>query len=500
MMTNKVTPDVIEGFVRTLLIKSFDNPVEIPECHKEWWEACCSPHKFVAIAAPRGHAKSTAITHSYVLTKVCFRESAFVLIVSDTETQSSLFLNDIKKEILENEDMIKFFEIEGLTKETETDIIVKFKDGHEARILAKGSEQKLRGLKWGNKRPDLIVCDDMENDELVLNKERREKLRRWFSSALLPVRSDKGIIRVVGTILHADSLLESLMPPEYSKDTVVTPLKVSSSVPRQWLSYKYRAHDREYKKILWPAKVSAEEWKKLREWHISQGQGDSYSQEYLNQPIDESNTYFKRSDFKQIADEDKEKTLVYYITADLAVTQKSKSDYSVFIVSGVDDEGNVHIRHIIRERMDSLTICDTFMDLARQYDPFLVVTEKGLIANSILPLLKAKMSEEGFFFNMELIASSVDKVQRAQAFRARARAGRIKVDKKADWWPDLEDELLKFPRAQHDDQVDALSLVGLAINKFHDAPTKEELDEDEYEEQKLIGGFYDLGRSQTTGY
>ena len=70
-------------------------------------------------------------------------------------------------------------------KDTETDIIVQFTDGHTFRIIAKGAEQKLRGLLWNGSRPDIIICDDMENDELVLNKDRREKMRRWFYSAFI---------------------------------------------------------------------------------------------------------------------------------------------------------------------------------------------------------------------------------------------------------------------------------------------------------------------------
>lgn len=495
-----LTSETIEGFVRTLLLKSFDNAVEIPDCHREWWKMCCSPSKFVAIAAPRAHAKSTAITHSYTLAKLLFREAVFVLIVSDTETQSALFLNDIKKELLENQDLRDFFGVEGLTKETETDIIVKFSDGHQARVIAKGSEQKLRGLKWQNKRPDLIICDDMENDELVLNKDRRDKLKRWFSSALLPVRSSTGIIRVVGTILHADSLLESFMPQEHDKETVQDSLRTYSKRTRAWTAIKYRAHDRKMQLFLWPEKYTKTELSAIREMYVAQGLGDVYSQEYLNQPIDESNTYFRRSDFGTLRQEEKEKRLVFYITADLAVSEKQRTDFSAFIVSGVDEEGVVQVRHVIKERMDSLEICDTFINLAREYDPYLVVCEKGTIVNSILPVLKQKMVEEGVFFIIELIAPTVDKVQRAQAIRARARSGRVKVDKEADWWPDLEDELLKFPRAVHDDQVDALSLIGLAINKFHEAPTKEEIQEEQEEEERYIGGFFDLGRNLITGY
>lgn len=495
-----LTADDVEGFVKALLLQKFDGAAAIPDCHREWWQACCSPNKFVAIAAPRGFAKSTAITHSYTLAKVLARESQFVIIVSDTEAQSILFLNDLKKEFMENEDLYNLFQVDTLEKDSETDVIVRFKDGWKARIMAKGSEQKLRGLKWDKKRPDLIICDDMENDELVMNKERREKFSRWFSSALLPIRSDRGIIRIVGTILHADSLLEGFMPKEREKDTIVTPLKVYTTRPKGWYALKYRAHDPEFKHLLWPEKKGEEELRTLRAMYEERGQLDLYSQEYLNNPIDESNTHFRASDFLDLKAEDKEQKLTWYITMDLAVTLKQTSDYSVFNCWGVDSNGYIQIRNIIRERMDSLQIVDTIFNLVRAYDPVMVVTEKGQIANSILPAILKKMDEDNLYFRFELLPSMVDKLQRSQAIRARARAGKVKVDKKADWWPTFIEEVLQFPRSAKDDQVDTLSLIGHTLNKFWEAPTEKEIQEEEYEEDKRASGLMHMGQEELTGY
>lgn len=50
----KLTSDLIYGFVGSLLAKGLDEPAPTPACHKEWWDLCCSNHKRVAIAAPRG--------------------------------------------------------------------------------------------------------------------------------------------------------------------------------------------------------------------------------------------------------------------------------------------------------------------------------------------------------------------------------------------------------------------------------------------------------------
>ena len=49
-----LTAEVIQGFVTSCLIKDFDGSLKTPDCHMDWWNACCSKSKFVAIAAPRG--------------------------------------------------------------------------------------------------------------------------------------------------------------------------------------------------------------------------------------------------------------------------------------------------------------------------------------------------------------------------------------------------------------------------------------------------------------
>src|SRR5215213_1579359 len=147
-----VTPTSIQGFVSSILSQGFDGAVESPAFHREVWELCCSPHKYVAVAAPRGHAKSSAVTLGYGLSTLVFRERKFMLLVSDTEAQSALFLGAFKQALQENKDLIELFDLKlnekgqvQFVKDTENDIIVEFNDGHKFRIIAKGAEQKLRG-------------------------------------------------------------------------------------------------------------------------------------------------------------------------------------------------------------------------------------------------------------------------------------------------------------------------------------------------------------------
>jgi predicted phage terminase large subunit-like protein len=500
--------DVIKGFVGSLLIKRFDGSARIPSCHEEWWTLVTGPEKFVAIAAPRSHAKTTAISLSYVLASVLFREKKFVLLVSDTETQASLFLGSVKQELTENSDIIDLFGIKkdekGIVrfkKDTESDIIVEFEDGGSFRIIAKGAEQKLRGLIWNGSRPDLIVCDDMENDELVMNKDRREKFRRWFMGALLPCRSTNGEVRVVGTILHMDSMLERLMPKDSDKQTMTEGLKTYSTRRQMWRSVKYKAHNQDFTKVLWPERHPAESLKRIRQEYIEQGLPDVYSQEYLNVPIDEARTYFKRSDFLQMGEEDFKKKKNFYVACDLAISDKEKADWTVMAVGGVDEDGILHIVDIIRDRMDGLEIVNTMLAVQRLREPEVFGIEEGQISKSIGPFLNLAMVEQNTYPSvLGLSPHKSDKASRARSIQARMRAGAVKFDKGADWYQSLEDEMIRFPRDRHDDQVDAMAYLGLIVDKMYAAPTKEEIAEEEYERDLEDSGLNNQGRSEWTGY
>jgi predicted phage terminase large subunit-like protein len=504
-----LTAEEIYGFSEMFLRRDFDEASETPQAHLEWWEMCCDPHPQVAIAAPRGHAKTTGVTLTYGLATICFRERSFVLIVSDTFDQATMFVGALKKELSENEDLMKMFGIKGIDakvggKDTESDFIVMFEDGHQARVIGKGAGQRLRGLLWDKKRPDLVLLDDLENDEIVLNKERRESFRKWFMAALLPVISKRGIFRYIGTILHMDSMLERLMPKPYMKDVERTELCEKGSKKRSWYSAKYKAHNRDFSQILWPARWTEEELKQKRQSYLDDGQGDKYAQEYLNQPIDESTAEFRRTDFTPMDESDRaaafQKRMHFYVGTDLATKSDQKTDFSVFAVGGVDDKGLLHVIDVIRGRFDSVELCDIILDINKRYDPHYFFFEKGAITNSILPVLSLKMIEDDNYVTTQLMARVVDKVQYAQAIKQRMRTHRVKFDMNQEWFPDFEQEALRFPRDLHDDQVDALAILGHGVKQFVEAATLQQKADEDYEEERSSSGVLEAGRSSYTGY
>jgi predicted phage terminase large subunit-like protein len=505
----KINADIIEGFVQSLLAPSFDDPTPTPVFHRELWDLCCSEHNLVAIAAPRGHAKSTAVSLGYVMAMLLFRQARFCIIVSDTETQAILFLGTIKQHLEGNDHLIKLFGLERITKNSETDVIVEFSDGNQFRIMAKGSGQKIRGVTWDNLRPDLIVCDDLENDEIVLNAESRDKFKKWFFGALLPCRSPRGKVRVVGTILHMDSVLNRLMPTPWSKYIKRDGLRVWDDNPKAaWKSYLYEAHNEDFSLLLWPDRWTKErlleEQHRLREL----GYPEIYSQEYLNRPLDEEKAFFRKSDFIAISNAEKSDVqegkipLTYYCGVDLAISEKERADYSVFIVCGVTPDNTIYVLEVIRSRLDGREIVDTMLDLQQRYNLQFMAIEDEKISKSLGPFIKEEVKKRGIFPTLIPMRPSADKKVRARSIQARMRIGSVKMDKQADWYPMFESEMLRFNRDVHDDQVDAFAYIGLALDKFAATQTNEEQDEDEYRDNMHKHGFALIqgGRSVVTGY
>ena len=486
MATALLDPEVLEGFAGSLLSPRFDNPCKTPQFHKDLWELCCSAEAFVAAAAPRGHAKSTAVTHCYALACALFMVKDNIMILADTETQAVQFLSDIRMELEENDDLKEIFQINGFLKDNEKELIVSMgESNHLFRIFVKATGQSLRGSKWRGKRPDLIIGDDMENDEMVISSERRNKLENWLLAALLPALADDGQIRIVGTILHSDSLLEGLL------------------ISKEWATRRWEAHNDDFSEILWPEKFSKEKLLKIRAKYEEKGKLDIYAQEYRNQPIDESRSHFKKSDFRPIVDSDE--YLEYYIVSDLAISQKQHADFSVFIVVGVNKQGQLKVVDVIRQRFDSLEIVEEVFILNKRYKPQYFIFEDENISKSIGPFLIREMQRRNTYIMIETIKPIKDKLTRARPFIAMMRAGNVFFDRTSEWFPDLLIEMLQFPRGKHDDQVDALSLIGLFLARLFEADVESRYegdgdDDDDENEDYTDWGFFASSRTKGMGY
>lgn len=482
----KITAKMIEGLAAKYLSPQYDDAQPTPQLHRDCWELYCHPTLQAGVAAPRGHAKTTALTTDYILSEVLFRSEEYIILVSSNEEMAIELLGDITRELSDNEDLINDFQIKGFLTCAKTDIIVECKDGHQFRILARGSGQKMRGRKWRGKRPGLIVCDDLEDDEQVENIERRAKFRRWFYRALKPALRKGGRIRIHGTILHEDSLLARIM-----KD-------------KTWDTRFYRAHASfdDFSDILWPEQFSEERLRAIRQSFIEQFDSSGYSQEYLNDPFDNSEAYLRKDDFLEMSEDDHNKDKKITVGIDFAISKKNKANRTSMTVGGQDVQNFLHIVDQRVGRWDLLEIIEEMFSLQKRYEPDLFIVEDGIIWKSIEAVLNRDMLKRNVYLNIQPILPINDKKTNGRSLQKRMKAGAVKFDKQATWYAGYEAELLRFTGdsdAVLDDQFDSTAILSRGLESTAMLDDEEFLSEDELYARRTDSPS-GRGRSEVTGY
>lgn len=432
------------------------------------------------------------------------KTATHILVISSNEDIASEFVNDIRNELSENQKLTDVFGFKRMIKDSESEIVGEFNDGSKFRVIAKGANQRMRGLKWERKRPNLVVVDDVEDEEIVSSEERRRKFKRWFMGALRPIISDKGKIRIVGTILHLDSLLENLMPKLKGIGTKTDELRTYSDtlIRGQWLSVKYRAHSRDYTSILWANRWPKAKLMETREEFLAQGLLDLYNQEYLNDPIDDSIAYFKEAFFRESPKTQDwiGRTRRYYAACDLAISIKDSANFTAVVVASIDQFGRIEVEHVTRGRWDSLDIINELFAIQKRYKPEVFVFEKGMIFQAIAPGLNAEMRRRGQYINIHPMSATQDKRARAKPMQARMKAGDVYFPKDAPWYSEFYEELRVFDRGHNDDQVDAFAYIGSILDTMVTPPSDSEMEEDQYWDDYFKGNTGSGGKNKHTGY
>jgi len=262
----------------------------------------------------------------------------------------------------------------------------------------------------------------------------------------------------------------------------------------------------DFSELLWGEKFPEKRLRLIRQQRVDQGFPEGYAQEYLNNPIDEENAYFRKQDFLPISEDFRQevaegkKFLEYIIGGDLAISEKDTAAYTVFPVIGLDEEGKWKVVDIRRFRGDTFQIIETMFELNKRYRPQMFVLEQENIARSIGPVLNKMMLERNEIIPIEPTIPSGDKVKRARSLQQRMRAGFVEFDTEAEWFPALRQEMLYFPRGSYVDQVDAMANIALVLDKQIPAPTLKEIEDEEYEDEMSTSLYSYEGRDSMTGY
>lgn len=482
----RLTADLLEAFAGTFLSPRYDSPCPTPGFHREAWNLYCSPHPQVACIAPRDHAKSTALTFDYILGEALFRVSDYIILVGSTEDKAGEQLSNISEELHDNVELRGEFGVGKFEVDTRHEIIVRMADGWRFRILARGAEQRIRGSLWKGKRPNLIVADDMEDDEQVESKDRRTKFRRWFFRAAKQALSKTGKIRVHGTILHEDSLLNRIRRM------------------KSWEHLFYQAHAGfdDFTRLLWPERWTEAQLRARRQEFIEDGDAGGYSQEFLNDPQDNSDGYLRRDDFIPMTEADAKAWKTVHAAADFAVSKADLANRTAILVGGKCTKNLLHFIDFRVGRWDPTEWIDEIFAVQRRHNPDVFWVEDGQIWQSVRRFIYEEMQTRDIWINFEVVQSIRDKATRGTSLRKRMRAGGTRWNTLAEGFEDAKAEMLRFTgtsAARLDDQFDAAALLSLGFDRSALVEEEDELPEEEWEMRRRDPRRSD-GRSLVTGY
>lgn len=331
----------------------------------------------LVLAAPRNHSKSTLISFLYVIWSLVTQRKFFVVIISDIARISTSHSRNIKEELESNERLRNDWgivlgkdwdEIDGSfrgekEKWTDEEFVIGFKKWDRikntwsgeledrAKVLARMANNPLRGLRFGHRRPDLVIADDLENDELVDTSIQREKLANWWDSAVEPMIEPPpvGQIILVGTVLHYGSLLNKMLQ---RTDLYVTRRYQAITPAENEFGQKVQVP-------LWPERFSLERLSSLKAKNVL-----AFQKEYMNDPRDDTTRTFRSSWIQWYDAHDigyrpsnkrwyfRGKPMTFFTGVDWTVGKDDQADFFSIVMVGKTIDNDIIAFDIVNEKID----------------------------------------------------------------------------------------------------------------------------------------------------
>jgi predicted phage terminase large subunit-like protein len=287
---------------------------------------------------------------------------------------------------------------------------------------------------------DIALIDDPFKDREEADSERRRDLVwDWYRSTLFTRLTPGGAIVLIQTRWHEDDLAGRLLAHDAAQWEVLELPAIDAEGQALWPKWYDLAVLERIRRTIGP-----------REW----------SALYQQRPSPDEGTYFQRGWFKSWVTLP---ALQLYGTSDYAVTDGG-GDYTVHRIWGIDPTGAIYRVDGWRGQATSDVWIERKLDLIARHKPLAWFGESGVIQKAIEPMLSRRMRERRIYCRLEWLPSLADKPTRARSFQAMAASGRVWFEPGADLA-----EYLVFPAGRHDDEVDAASLIGRAIDQAHPA-------------------------------
>jgi predicted phage terminase large subunit-like protein len=304
------------------------------------------------------------------------------------------------------------------------------------------------------RRADLVVIDDpIRSREDAESELIRDKTWDWYKTDLYTRLKPGGRIILIQTRWHEDDLAGRIlneMAAGGDKWAVINlPALAEDNDPL----------GRSVGQPLWP------EWENLAELERKRrtiGPRD-WSALYQQRPAPEEGDYFRAAWFRPYDEPPARQTLKIFGGSDYAVTADG-GDYTVHAVVGIDPQGDLWLLDLWRKQSSADEWIESYCDLVEQWKPIGWAEEQGQIRAGIGPFLDRRANERRAYVARDQFPTRGDKAVRAQSIRGRMASRGLYVPHNAPWYAAFRGELLSFPAGKHDDQVDALGLVGQLLD------------------------------------
>ncbi len=408
---------------------SHRHPQASPPFHRQIVEAWFSDNPAVLVEVFRGGAKST-LAEEAICIAALFQLAKYILVVGNTYSSACERLASIRMELENNAKINGIFQF---TKgATWSENMLQLNNG--VIIQAFGANQSVRGTKnpANNARPDLVLIDDFEDRDSVVTAEARRKVSQWFTRELKPALDPNARIRVNGTPLHADSVIE-----QFKQDPT-------------WhtLSFPLYTFDGETKVPMWEDRFPLA-WIEAKEAEFrANGDMAGFSQEYLLKPMSEAASIFARTDFEVIDPTLKRIEFaprILVVDPARTTNQRTSARTGYAVGSWVGNELYVHEAsghfHTPFEQVAHI------FHLAQTWQPMTVAVEEDGLNQWLMQPIRAEMTRRGDILPLQPVKAPRDKDSFIKGLQPFFQAHEVRFCKPL---PDLEQELLAFPLGRKD--------------------------------------------------
>lgn len=422
---------------------------ETPDFHKDIYNLLTN-EKRLALAAPRGFAKSMICSVFYPAWLATYGHAKDICIISASENLAIELMRKVKTCFETNPDYIGVFGDVRSSKWTENHIIL----ANGVNIRAKGAGGQIRGF-----RPDVLILDDIETDESVVSEDQRKKLRDWLFKACLNTLLPDGQFVMIGTILHQLSILNDMLesPTKWNK--------------RRFTAYIDAVEDVGHE--LW-AEARPHAWLQERKAEIG---SFAFASEFMNDPKADEASPIQQKHIRYWEELPSQYAAV--ITVDPAYSEEDKSDYKVASLIGIDHQGNRYLMRYIRTHLPVGEFIDSFLNMYEQNRG--VITAIGIPNSGTEKMFYQtvlKRAEERQIYAPFVELKNVFTTQGGTTVRRkrdRIVASLQPLFENGKYYihadhHEARDELLTIGSSRHDDLVDTLAYAEQILTPYREEP------------------------------